>query len=475
MKEQAFPEDKEDEEYITLIESDRLFETALTGGGSSSSKHDFENDAEKIFSLQEIIGNFKGMLSQQFQGFWVEAEISECHRSLTGTTYFTLKDGDFLLRCIMFSADHDALETALKPGRIYACYGHLSYYEKRGTLSFIVQQASHKQEGMLQKNFDQLKEALAAKGYFSKENKKAIPNPIMKVALISSRNGAALADFNKTLQALGDDEVSLTKKILLNSQTKDEVESWQLPVAWPLQLMFFHASVQGEKAAAEICTAITEINDWNRDKKTRHEQPMFDVIVLMRGGGSSEDLSAFNDARLLESMFHSELPIICALGHEIDRTLADYVSSQSVSTPTAAANFLFENRRAFFSRLSQTKAVLASTCQQKILSLENRWQSSAEQKQWLQRLQEKLSASAQSYDFFSQTLVTSAWAAWQQQQHRFYQANLSIQAFSPKENLQQGFALVRQQGKVITRAAKLKSGDTVSLEFHDGFKQARIL
>lgn len=281
---------------------------------------------QTILTVSQLTRAIKNNLENEYRFVRISGEISNLKTPYSGHSYFTLKDSNAQIRGVLFKQQKRFVNLDLRDGQDVICFGRVTVYEPRGDYQLIVDSVEQFGQGKLQKEFEALKEKLAAKGYFDGEIKKVLPEFPRKVIVISSATGAALQDFLKI--------VKLRKS--------------------PLQIQILPALMQGKLAPVQICNAI----------KCADTLPDVDAIVLCRGGGSLEDLWAFNDERVANAMYLCKTPIITGIGHEIDFTIADFCADFRAPTPTAAAE-----------RLTQDSSELL----QYILTLEKRIKRSLEQ------------------------------------------------------------------------------------------------
>ena len=255
--------------------------------------------SRQVHTVSELTESLTFVLENEFPFVAISGEISNLRKPFSGHLYFTLKDSQAQIRCVLFKNQQRYLKNPLKEGAKVICKGRISVYKQRGEYQIIVDHVSTEGIGNLQLQFEQLKEKLLREGLFAPENKKSIPPLVRKICLITSPTGAAVHDFlKKALDRFPGLEVEI------------------LP-----------AAVQGEKAAQEIIEQISAAN----------KRGWADVIILTRGGGSLEDLASFNDENLARAIHSSTLPLVAAIGHEVDFTIADLVADHRSPTPTAAA------------------------------------------------------------------------------------------------------------------------------------------
>ena len=254
------------------------------------------------YTVTQINNNVDNLLNTNFANLSIEGEISSINVSPSGHAYFTLKDDNCELSCVMFKSDYMRSMMELKPGDYIVSQGALSLYKPRGQFQFKVFQLKPKGKGTFWENFEKLKIKLSAEGLFDLENKKKIPYYIKTITVITSLNGVVKDDIIK----------------IIRSRCKYQ------------KINLYPVSVQGETAASEIKSGIEFLN----------QKMDSDVIVIARGGGSVEDLWPFNDEELAREIYQSKIPIISAIGHETDFTIADFVSDKRASTPSDAAEMV---------------------------------------------------------------------------------------------------------------------------------------
>ena len=262
---------------------------------------------ETVLTVSALTRSIRSLLEAEIGTVWVEGEISNLRVQSSGHQYFTLKDESAQLSCVLFRGNAAKLSAPLRDGNQVQVYGEITVYEARGNYQMIVRTVQPKGLGSLQQRFEALKQKLANEGLFDNEWKKPIPRFPHCVALVTSPTGAAIRD-------------------MLNILTRR--------APW-LRVMVFPVRVQGQGAEVEIAQAIAMLN--------RAEEiglPVPDTIVVGRGGGSLEDLWNFNEEVVARAIFASEIPIISAVGHEIDFTISDFVADLRAPTPSAAAELL---------------------------------------------------------------------------------------------------------------------------------------
>ncbi|CAG36674.1 exodeoxyribonuclease VII large subunit [Desulfotalea psychrophila] len=257
---------------------------------------------QPIYSVSEITGSIKTLLEGKFRFITIRGEISNLKTPYSGHSYFTLKDDKAQIRAVIFKNQKRYLLDPLQDGKQVICHGRISLYEPRGEYQIIVDSIEGDGAGQFRQEFEKIKKRLEERGYFAGSSKKNIPPYPEKIVIISSPTGAAIQDFLKIYQ-------------IRQSFTHLQI----LPVR-----------VQGEQAAEEIAEAIRIANGLDN----------IDLIVLCRGGGSIEDLWAFNEIAVAEAIHASQLPVVTGVGHEVDFTIADFCADARAATPTGAAEML---------------------------------------------------------------------------------------------------------------------------------------
>jgi exodeoxyribonuclease VII large subunit len=258
---------------------------------------------DKVFTVSELTGEIKALLEEEFPFIWVEGEISNFRVPPSGHFYFSLKDPASQVRAVFFRSGQGGLNFVPEDGLQVLCLGRVSVYNARGEYQLILERMELKGWGALQLAFERLKERLQKEGLFEAARKKKLPVLPRKVGVVTSPSGAAVRDF---------------LRVLFRRFTN-------------IQVCIFPVLVQGETASREIAETLERINGADLG---------LEVIVLTRGGGSIEDLWAFNEERVARAIAASAIPVISAIGHEVDFTIADFVADLRASTPSAAAELL---------------------------------------------------------------------------------------------------------------------------------------
>ncbi len=261
---------------------------------------------KRILTVSRLSALIRSTLEENFEQVWVEGEISNLSTPSSGHLYFTLKDGGAQLRCVMFKGAARNLRFRPKDGMVLILRGRITVYEQRGDYQLIAEYAEPQGIGALQLAFQQLKERLTLEGLFDVARKKPLPLLPQRIGVVTSPTGAAIHDI-----------LTVVNRRFAN-----------------VQILIAPVRVQGEGAAAEIAAAIDDLNSYGA----------VDVMIVGRGGGSLEDLWAFNEEVVARAIARSRIPVISAVGHEVDVTIADFVADLRAATPSAAAELVVRSK-----------------------------------------------------------------------------------------------------------------------------------
>jgi len=283
-----------------------------------------------VFTVSELTAGVKKLIEREFGEIWVNGEISNLRLQGSGHAYFSLKDAGAQLNCVLFRGEARALSRDLLcDGRQVLVRGQLTVYEMRGQYQLRVTAVDLQGVGALQIAFERLKQKLKQEGLFAEDRKRPLPKFASRAGIVTSLTAAALRDVIHVIQA------------------RDP----------SLELIIAPCRVQGREAAGEIAAAIKLLIEWNI-KAIREGQRGLDLILVTRGGGSLEDLWAFNEEIVARAIYESDLPIISAVGHEIDFTIADFVADVRCATPSVAAELMTQAVFASRERIAQAPSRL---------------------------------------------------------------------------------------------------------------------
>jgi exodeoxyribonuclease VII large subunit len=295
--------------------------------------------ALRIFSVAELTQLIKREMEEAFLDVWVEGEVSNLRMPSSGHIYLTLKDPESQLRAVIFRSSSRHLKFQPKDGQQILCRGHLTVYEPRGEYQLVVDYLEPKGIGALQLAFEQLKERLRAEGLFDEQRKKPLPMLPRTIGIITSRAGAVLHDMLRILDR-------------------------RFP---NLSILIHPVAVQGEGAGDEIVRAIEDLNALSASGGG------LDVLILARGGGSLEDLWSFNEEKVARAIAGSRIPIISAVGHETDYTIADFVADLRAPTPSAAAELVVRPKQELIGWVQSLDARMRHTIRVYLVAQHSKW------------------------------------------------------------------------------------------------------
>jgi exodeoxyribonuclease VII large subunit len=410
-------------------------------------------------SVTEFTRRIKLLLEGGVRPCWVRGEVSNLRAQASGHVYFSLKDAGAQIGAVLFRGDAARQTVALRDGAQVVVYGEVSVYEARGQYQLIVRIVVDDGIGRLQREFEALKARLAAEGLFAPERKKPLPTMPLTVGFITSPTGATVQDFLRIV----------TRR------------------KWCGRMVVLPAKVQGEGAAVEMIAMLSQAEALG----------IFDLLVIGRGGGSLEDLWAFNEEPLVRAVASCSVPIISAVGHEIDFTLCDFAADVRAETPSAAAELITSHFVRCGERVSQAgDAMLALAeggVQRAKAELEHaasrlRLLSPAAQIEqgWLRLddLTNRLGSALRHTTQDRRQQLAHLRATLEQrsperriqvESHRLLALWSRLQAASPRSILNRGFAILRdEQGHPVTRRAPLAKGQRLATEFADGTVDVRV-
>ncbi len=388
-----------------------------------------------VFTVKELTYVIKDLLESTFPFVWVEGEIANLRSPNSGHLYFTLRDEEASLRAVLFRGQRAYLKFRLEDGLHVLCFGRLSVYEPRGEYQLIVQIIEPRGLGALQLAFEQLKEKLAQKGFFDPSRKRPLPLLPKTVGMVTSLTGAALRDFLK---------VALSR----------------YPKA---RIIIFPVRVQGEGAAQEIAEGIHLLGSYQG----------VELIVVTRGGGSLEDLWAFNEEIVAKAIYHSPVPVVSAVGHEIDYTICDFVADVRAPTPTAAAQIVFpsllelhQGVEGLKRRLLEAAKNLIAARRQQVIEISNR----------LRDPRDELRQGKARLKHLRERIIKALGYQMRHKREKLVGLSRHLEAVSPLSVLSRGYSLVRRlpDQRLITEADKLEIGDRVEILFRRGKARAKV-
>ena len=435
----------------------------------------------RILKVSELTANIRSLLEGRYSFIRVAGEISNLSRPASGHLYFTLKDSQAQLRVVLFKMQRRYLAKELQNGMEVVCLGRISVYEPRGEYQLIVDTVDFRGAGALQQSFEALKEQLAAEGLFDSTVKRPLPFLPKHITLLTSPQGAALHDF-----------IRVARRRFSG-----------------VTIAIYPVPVQGEQAAAAMVAALEQVRS----------QLQTDVLVLCRVGGSMEDLWAFNDEGLARAIRRGTVPVVSAVGHEIDFTIADFAADLRAPTPSAAAELLVPELLGLKKIIAVQQARLQRRMEEHLHSAAQRLRFAhhklrsrphpvnslllkvdqlAGSLQWsllrkleqhglhLSRLEQRLqlcnprlrvARQEQVLATLTNRLVQAGREALQQREGRFLQAAAVLRAVSPLATLTRGYAIARRRNaaqSIIRSAAQVEVGETVDVLLASGTLGCRV-
>lgn len=443
--------------------------------------------ATNVLTVTELTRRIKSLLEHEVGAVWVEGEVSNFRAQASGHCYFTLKDAGAQLSAVLFRGDAARVKFRLDDGLKVVAMGDVSVYEARGQYQIIVRELMPKGLGALQLAFEQLKRKLEAEGLFDPARKKPIPLLPKRIAVVTSPTGAAIRDF-----------LNVIRRRYPN-----------------VHIVIAPARVQGEGAAEEIAASVDYLNELHASR-----QLPFDVIVLARGGGSLEDLWAFNEEIVARAVARSAIPTISAIGHEIDFTICDFVADLRAPTPSAAAELVVQKKEEFAALIEDHSARLKKDLRLRLSEWRERFQRVAQSyvfrepanmiRQYQQRiddLREKLNRERELvFEQFRRRLRSAAEQLRLlspretlrkfEQRFDFAQARLdllAVQSFkdhraelrnlrgrlsllSPRATLQRGYSITKlaKDGILVKSVKAVRAGDRIKTIVKDGEFESEV-
>lgn len=391
--------------------------------------------ASPVVSVSALVGLLQDLIEENFVEVMVQGELASLARPGSGHIYFTLKDDQAQLRCAMFRGQVRALRFDAQSGMEMICRGRVSLYPQRGDLQLIVESMEPVGIGSLQLAFQQLKDKLEAEGLFSVDRKRPLPDFPRTIGVVTSATGAAIHDILQVLRRR----------------------------AAGVRVLVFPVPVQGEGAAAKIASAIEDLN----------AEGSCDVLIVGRGGGSQEDLWAFNEELLARAITGSKIPIISAVGHEVDVSIADLVADLRAATPSAAAELVVRNRFDLERHVDQLCLRFAGQMRWRLDSLRSSLNSLGKR---LRSPEQLVQRHLQQTIFLESRLQAKMEALQGQAEHRFSQLTGRLEALSPLSVLRRGYAIVYQEpaAKIVNSADQLAIGDRLRITLARGSVRAQV-
>ena len=397
--------------------------------------HQDDDDAQpeqQILTVSEVTDQIKGLMESSFPNVWIEGEVSNFSRPRSGHCYLTLKDDEAQLPAVIWRSTASRLRFDLHDGLEVVCLGHLDVYPPRGRYQLIVREIEPKGIGALELAFRQLRDKLAKEGLFEPGYKKPLPAFSRRIAVVTSATGAAIRDFLEVLR-----------------RRWRGTDVWIVPVR-----------VQGEGAAEEIAAAVEQVN--------RLAEPP-DCIVLTRGGGSLEDLWAFNEEIVVRAIFDSKCPVVSAIGHEIDVTLADLVADVRALTPSEAAELVAPAADELAARLGQVQKRVAAALRGRVATLQARLDAVARHRVF-RRPTELVFQRGRHLDELGSRQDRAIARRIEMAKAKLDTAAAQLDSLSPLAVLGRGYSITERlpSGEVLHDCTKVRPGDLLRTRLPNG-------
>lgn len=390
-----------------------------------------------IFSVTQINSYIHRIFESDYalKKIYLKGEVSNCKYHSSGHIYFTLKDEKSALRCIMFSSDrYKGLTFRLEDGQLIEACGNISVYEQAGTYQMYVRHIELSGAGELYIRYEQLKQELAERGYFDFEKKKPLPAYPEKIGIVTALTGAAIEDIK-----------SIAKR--------------RNPA---VQLYLYPAKVQGEGAAAQIAAGIRYF-----------DKADVDIIIIGRGGGSIEDLWAFNEMAVADAIYEAKTPIISGTGHEIDMTIADYCADVRAATPSAACELAIPDRASLDTRMYNYREALDEQIEQRLRRLQQQMAFLQRQIE-AERPDRKLLKHKLVYERLESQLSQAIKEKFNSRQQRFLRYTDQLSGLAPTTRLKGGYVFAQtKDGQPLASVEQVHKEVPFSITFSDG--QAEVL
>ena len=395
-------------------------------------------EEQRVFSVTEVNGYIKNLIdgTPMLNGLLIRGELSNYKIYPSGHHYFTLKDDECALRCVMFRGAAGKLRFRPESGMKVVVFGRISVFPRDGAYQLYCTQMNADGIGDLYVAFEQLKEKLFQEGLFDEAHKKPLPKYPQRIAIVTSSAGAAVHDMIRILRH-------------------------RYPIA---KILLLPVRVQGVEAPPEIAGAIRYANRWR----------LADVLITGRGGGSIEDLWAFNDERVARAIYASEIPVISAVGHEPDVTIADFVADRRASTPSNAAEIAVPDKRELLRYLQSSQMRLLQG-ESNLLDREKQRLGTWMNKRVLTDPMAFVQDKRLQLDFVQQKLGNAAARQLDGDMRRFAQLTAKLDALSPLKVLGRGYAMAQdEKGSVLKSSDQVQVGERIRVKLAQGSLQCSV-
>lgn len=395
----------------------------------------YEDMAISVTELNSYIKN-KIADDEYLNNVLIKGEISNFKNHYTGHMYFTLKDENSLIKCVMFKTYAQKLDFMPKDGMKVFVLGGVSVFERDGVYQIYVKAMQEDGVGVLYKKYEELKQRLEQEGYFAKEHKKAIPQMPKIIGVLTSQTGSVIRD-------------------IINVSTRRNPN---------VNIRLYPVPVQGEGAAEKIADGIKFMN------KNR----LADVLILARGGGSLEDLWPFNEEIVAHAIYNSEIPVISAVGHETDFSISDFVADLRAPTPSAAAELAVPDVYEVKQKINLYQNRLRLSLVKKVEIMKLRYEKCMSSRVFKEPLR-NINDNYLKVDTYIKKLENIIKTKQKEEKTKYVELVAKLDTLSPLKTLTRGYSLVEKNNNIIKSAKDVNTGDKIDLKFSDGTKQAEIL
>lgn len=407
-------------------------------GPSSSSG---EADSNRVLSVTELTNGLNALVEEHYGDIRVAGELSNFKRAASGHCYFTLKDEDAQIRCVMWRYLTQHIYFEPRDGLQVRITGKASVYERRGDLQVQVNSMRRAGKGAQQEAFERLKRKLKAEGLFDADRKKPLPSFPLKIGVATSGEGAALQDIVSVLER-------------------------RFPAA---DVVLCPVPVQGIEAPQAIANAIARFNAVPQDHDHR-----VDVLIVGRGGGSAEDLWAFNEEIVARTIADSDIPVVSAVGHETDVSIADFVADERAATPSMAAEIVVPDRRDLSLQIRGLVDRLRDATTRRVDDARLRVRHLVDSRTFHEPVR-RLRDMQQRLDTAADRLQRAVGRRVENERHLVDRLRDRLRSADPEAPLRRGYAMVERNGASVRSASDLSTGDRVRLRLHDGARDAEVV
>ena len=396
-----------------------------------------EQKEKRIYTVSEVTKYVRVILEDSFSSVWIEGEISNFILHSSGHMYFSLKDAGASLKCAMFARSNAKLKFKPKDGMKVICFGKISVYEARGDYQLVAEEIEPKGIGALQLQFQQLKEKLQKEGLFDQEHKIEIPFLPTRIGIVTSPTGAAIRDI-----------LNIARRRFSN-----------------VEIIINPAKVQGENAKDEIAKAIRQFNKLKN----------IDVMIVTRGGGSLEDLWPFNEEMVARAIYESEIPVISAVGHEIDFTISDFVADFRAPTPSAAAELVIPRKEELIGLISTATTRLNNALTSKVNRLTEHLKA-VKDSYILRQPLNLIVQYEQTIDGLRKDIAIRIDHLIKMRNETYNLLASKLEAFNPLAILKRGYSVTAKlpEGIILKDISLLKVGDIVETKLGKGKFKSKV-